>query len=242
MRYAKGCGVEHDNFIVHTTSRKMLLSLSATYILRHIFYSHNLPLPTVLSLWSCFYVLVMRRPLDVDQFIGQSALWNNVQRLHYIDQALATSAFKPFISQRTKHGFRRYFYSSSDDSEHFKRNRHVLIMSSNTSTDFDNPQPSYRHVTSSVNAIKSKNAHKNATAIIEMLGVEHALYYGGGTNDNAGDAQKEIKETFKHIMAEVEDCDQLTPQQLHNLLYENGVMRRPISFGDPYHIANLCVT
>jgi len=147
----------------------------------------------------------MRRPLDVDQFIGQSALWNNVQRLHYIDQALATSAFKPFMSQRTKHWCCRYFYSFSDNSDHFKHNYHVLIMSSNTSTNFDNPQSSYQHIMSSVNTIKSKNAHKNAKAIIEMLGVEQASYYGGGTKNNASDAQKEIKETFKYIMAEVKD-------------------------------------
>ena len=26
------------------------------------------------------------------------------------------------------------------------------------------------------------------------------------------------------------------------MIYENGVKRKPITFGDPFHIANLCVT
>jgi hypothetical protein len=82
------------------------------------------------------------------------------------------------------------FYSSSDDSEHQSRNRHVLIISSNNSTNINNVEPSFRNVTSSVNKVKSKNYSKNADAIIAMLGIRIALHYGGGTNDNAADAQK----------------------------------------------------
>ena len=135
------------------------------------------------------------------------------------------------------HGFPRYYFSSSDDSEHHNRNRHVLIISNNTSDEVLNPQPSYRHVTSSANNVKSSNASKNAEAIIGMLGVRHAAYYGGGTNDNAGDAQKEILTTFENIMREVRGTDELSSEELHELLYENGVLRRAIPFGDPYHIS-----
>ena len=128
VRYATGTPMAAGtNFELESSSRRMRISMSACFILRQIMYSHNLPLATVLSLWSCYYVLIMRTSFPEESFISQTALWNNVQRLHYIDGALTTSSFKPFITQRTKHGFRRYFYSSSDDSEHHKRNRHVLL-------------------------------------------------------------------------------------------------------------------
>ena len=177
-RYAMGRRIEASNFELDNNNRRMILSTSASFILRHIMYSHNLPLPNVLTLWSCFYVLIMRQPIELDMFVSQTALWNNIYQLHYLDRAFSTKTFKPFISKRTVHGFRRYYFSSSDDSEHHNRNRHVLIISNNTSDEVLNPQPSYRHVTSSVNNVKSSNASKNAEAIIGMLGVWHAAYYG----------------------------------------------------------------
>ena len=47
---------------------------------------------------------------------------------------------------------------------------------------------------------------------------------------------------FSLIMNAVRDCDDCSPKIVHNLLFDNGVERRPIPFHDPYHIANLCVT
>jgi hypothetical protein len=168
------------------------LSMEAIYILRHIMHSHKITVSNVLSLWASFYTSIMQKPLAVERFISQMSLWNNVQRLHYIDQALATINFVPFISTRTSNGFQGCFYSLSNDSEHYSRNRHVLIISSNNSTSISILEPSFRHVTSSVNEVKSNNSSKNADAIIAMLGLRVAVYYGGGTNDNASNAQKEI--------------------------------------------------
>ena len=96
--------------------------------------------------------------------------------------------------------------------------------------------------TSSVSAVKSENAVKNADAIIKMFGLKTVSFYAGGTNDNAGDTQKEIKSTFADTMMAVKDADEDTINLVHDILFENGVERRPIAFGDPYHIANLCVT
>ena len=208
-------------------------------------YSHNLPLETVIMLWSCFHALILRAPIRNKDFVSSSALWNRVQQLHYIDGALNTSTFKPFISQRTPHGFRRVLYSSSDDSEHYDRNHHVVVCSTNSKddecADQEAIQPSYRHVTSSVSAIKSENATVNSAAIVNIYGPYHSSFYGDGTNDNAGDAQKEIRTNFDNIMRYVQDSD-MSAEQIHNLLFENGVLRRVIAFGDPFHVANLTVT
>ena len=38
------------------------------------------------------------------------------------------------------------------------------------------------------------------------------------------------------------DSDDFTVEEVHDIVFENGVLQRPIVFGDPYHIANLCVT
>jgi len=122
-----------------------------------------------------------------------------------------------------------------------KRNRHVLIISTPSNDDVSNLQPSYRHVTSSVSAVKSASAVKNADAIIDMVGLEGAASLAGATCDNAADAQLEIKDTFSEIMQRIKssgnDEDWIT-----SMLYENEVLRRHIAYGDPYHVGNLVVT
>ncbi|KAK1735046.1 hypothetical protein QTG54_014112 [Skeletonema marinoi] len=60
----------------------------------------------------------------------------------------------------------------------------------------DNLQSGYRNVTSSINENKSSNALKNTDAIIPMLVLHLAAHIGGGTNDNANDAHKELEVTF----------------------------------------------
>ena len=241
-RYGEGRDVAASNFELQRFNGNPTLSLPAIYLLRHILYTHNLPLSSVLTLWASFHMLIMRRPLEQQHFISQSTLWSNVQRLHYIDSALVNQKFHPIISQRTPNGFRRYFYSSSDDSEIQNRNRHVLLISTNASNDPFNVQPSYRHVTLSVSAVKSENASKNAKAIVEMLTLPFAAYYGGGTNDNAADAQKEIRCTFDDIMRQCTESLDDEEELLHSMLFENGVHCRPIPYGDPYHVGNLVVT
>ena len=166
-------------------------------------------------------------------------------RLQHIDKKTETNAFLKSIRKLTKHGFRRYFYSSSDDSKHHKRNRHVLIISSfdlgcESSKDWciTPVNPTFRQFCSSVNMVKSSNALKNSEEMIDLLGLEVASYYAGGTNDNAGDAQKEIVDTFDYIMKEVGESEDET---IRSMRYVNGVLRRPIVFGDPFHWANLAV-
>jgi hypothetical protein len=140
-RYSNGDGLEATNTQLDPQSRVHTLSLDAIFLLRHIMYSHKITVSNILSLWASFYTLIMKQQLDMKSFISQTSLWNNVQHLHYIDQALATENFVPFICARTRNGFCWYFYSSSDDSEHHSRNRHVLIISSNNNTNIYNVEP-----------------------------------------------------------------------------------------------------
>jgi hypothetical protein len=182
-------GIGANNFELHLETRRPTLSLSAVYLLRHILYTHNLPLSSVLTLWGSFHVPIMRKSLDLQQFILQTTLWNNVHRLHYIVSALANKRFHLIISQHSPKGFWRYFHVSSDDSVIQNRNRQVLIISVPSSNDASNLQPLYRHVTVSVSIIKSASALKNAEALIDMLTLEGAASIGGGCNDNATNAQ-----------------------------------------------------
>ena len=43
-------------------------------------------------------------------------------------------------------------------------------------------------------------------------------------------------------MQQVQESDEDIVGSMDHLLYENGVLRQPIAFGDPFHVANLCVT
>ena len=92
-----------------------------------------------------------------------------------LDNLMMTKQFKRRMQKVTKHGFRVYIYLSADDSKHFKRNRHVLLLSDieETSSDlgyisvpFD---PTFRLVTTSPNEVKSENYLKNADDIIIVL-------------------------------------------------------------------------
>ena len=225
-------------------SRVPTLSLCAWFILRDILYTHKLPLSQLMTLWASYYVLIMGRPIETSYMALQGAIYSNVYRLHHIDQVIESEDFGTWIKECTPHGFMRVFYSSSDDSEFFKQNRHVVIVSTNGETKSPSGcDPSFRHVTSSVNMFKSSNAQKNAKYITKLFDdLEAALHYGGGCNDNAADAQKEIRVTFDNVMVAVEDCSDEVADRVSGLLSYNGVVRRPIAFGDPYHISNLCVT
>jgi hypothetical protein len=121
-------------------------------------------------------------------------------RLNYIDNALATDDFKETMQKRTPGGFRTSFYSTSDASLHFKDSRNVLCITQHGNPNLTNIQPMFRHVSSAVCNVKSETAARNAQHVIDMLGLETAAYYGGGTNDNAPDAQLEILTMFDLII------------------------------------------
>jgi len=245
-RYAAGNHVQDDITELDPNGRQVQrLKVDKAWGLRHIMFSFNIPLHQIAPLWAVFYSLIMGRAIQDRFLVVSTAIWNNVMRLGIIDKMLTTSKFTSAIQELSKFGFRRAFYSSQDDSKDAQgQNRHVNLVSH-----FDTPDtgdwrtattvnPSSRLVTAAVNNVKSSNAKKNAKDIIDLMGLKAAVYYGGGCNDNAGDAQKEIRDTFHYIMKEAEESDD---PSIRELVYVNGVKRRPLSFGDPFHWQNLAV-
>jgi len=147
----------------------------------------------------------MQRVIPLKNCVSSPSILNNVMTLWSSDNLMATKKFKRRIKKFIKHGFRVYIYLSADDSKHFKRNHHVLLLSDFEETSpglgyisvpFD---PTFCLVTTSPNEVKSEAYLKNADDIIKLIGLDGAPYVNGGLNDNAGDAQKEIRETVHEI-------------------------------------------
>lgn len=184
--YSEGCRLECDPFSLNPGNRQPQLSRRSAWILRHVYFSFNLPIYVIGSLWVSFYALIMNRAIPTARFAAATTIWNNTMALRDIDKSIESAKFWRAIRKKTKNGFQRYFYSSSDDSKHFKQNRHVLLIS--TFDDDASPydycttpiDPTFRHVTSTPNNVKATNAKKNADDIIDLLGLEYAALYGGG--------------------------------------------------------------
>jgi hypothetical protein len=229
---------EADNFEQGYNGRS--LTLTGAWILRHIMFENGVPLVQCLSLWAHqYYYLIMHQPITKDNISSQTSVWNHIHRLYLIDNELALRQHSRVI-QRSEHGFRTLFYSSSDASIHHSRNRHVIIISVNQSTQPNKIDPSFRMLSCSVSAVKTSkfNADKCAESIIKGVGLEGAAYYSGGTNDNAPDAQNEILLTFEEVIKRILASGNPI---LISLIRENGVLRKAIFMGDPFHIANLVV-
>ena len=96
----------------------------------------------------------------------------------------------------------------------------------------------FRLVTSAVNMVNYSNTQMNVDEIIDLIGLEVAGFVGGGTTDNATDAIKETQDTFNRIM---DACIKSDDANINKFPYINGVRRRPLAFGDPYHWGNLAV-
>ncbi len=191
-RYSNGGQVEVDIMTTHPNSRRAICSQTTSYILLHINFFFNLPLKNIEPLWVCFYALIMHHVIPMKQFLDRNTIWNNIMPLWTADVKIASNRLKRSIRKRTKHVFPVYTYISSDNSKHFKQNRHVLILSE---FEEDNPeldyiavpfQPTFRLVTTSPNEVKTDTYMKNADDIIDIIGLEGAAYVNGGTNDNEG--------------------------------------------------------
>jgi hypothetical protein len=118
----------------------------------------------------------------------------------------------------------------------------MFNMTANQSSDNNAIDPSFRLLTSSVTAIKTSAfaASKHVTLAVDRLGLGYTGYYGGGTNDNAPDAQSELHKTFAGFIALLQAHPDPDPD-ISDLAMGNGVLRRGTYMGDPYHIANLAV-
>ena len=80
-RFTAGCRVEAQNFVLNDGNRQPEFSLQAQYMLRHIYFSYNLALDKVGSLWACFYPLIMGRVIPKQFILCTTSIWNNVMSL-----------------------------------------------------------------------------------------------------------------------------------------------------------------
>ena len=243
MGYSNGRELEADHNEITLSNGRPTFATWAKYILRHIYFSFNLSLEQIGPLWVSFYALIMRRPIPNCKFLSNTSIWNNVMSLWQVDNLLKTKRFIKKAKKETQHGFQIYIYFSADDSKHFDQNRHVFIVSDfeeKTDTEYVSVpfEPTFRLVSVAPNPVKSQAFQRNTDALIEMLGVEGAALLNGGTNDNANDAQREISDTIQAIQTRVEESPH---ENIRGLNYINGVRRRPICNGNPYHIDNLGV-
>lgn len=83
------------------------------------------------------------------------------------------------------------------------------------------------------------SSNSNVELLKKKLGLRVLAYLGGGTNDNANDAQKEIYLTCEKAQAAVLASDDLT---ISALAKHNGVHRGFIVNGDLYHTGNILAT
>ena len=127
-KFNSGGDVEACNFVENGNGTNSL-TLAGAWMLRHIIFDHGVPLVQVMNLWASYYYLIMHRPITQDKIANQTSIWNHIHRLHYIDAELEIRRNRQSILQRTEHGFRVCFYSSSDASQHHDRNRNVLMTS-----------------------------------------------------------------------------------------------------------------
>ena len=166
----------------------------------------------------------MGKPIIKEFFASSKFIWSNVARLHYIDKAIHSKKFGDSIKRRSKYIFQHYFPLLSDDSKHFKRNRHILIMTTFEVCDTEEwttanfVYPTFRLVTSAVNMVKYSNAQMNVDELIDLLGLEVAEYVGGGTTDNATDSIKYTRDTFNSIM---DACSKSDDTNINKLQYIN---------------------
>ena len=241
--YTNGRNLEAELTEVVNFSGRPSLAPWAKYILRHICFSYNLSLQNIGALWVCFYTLIMGREISFSNFLSDNSIMDNIMSLFKVDNQLKTNGFIKRMRKKTKNGFQIYNYFSADDSKHFDENRTVFIVS-----DFKEVQegdyvsvpfePTFCLVSTVPNQVKSQAYKTNADALIDTIGIEGAAMLNGGCNDNANDAIRNVPDTVGEIQTRV---DLHEDENIRKLNYVNGVRRRPIVMGDPYHIGNLAV-
>ena len=131
QRYTRGIRLSalDQNIGVHPESHRRWLTDEALHYIRHIIFSFSIPVTKFTSLMNCFAVLLLRKVLKLDEFLDTAQLVPRILRLDAIDRFRWAKDFNAYITSPHEHGFHRLFYSVSDDSKHFKRNRHALLIS-----------------------------------------------------------------------------------------------------------------
>ena len=226
-RHSAGEQLPRQLLEIHPDNRQRWFKDSALSTIRHIIFSYNIPTTRFGSLLCSFAVLLLGRTLKMDEFMDKRSLNRRLMRLSVFDWHRSTNCFENYISALTEHGFKRYWYSVTDDSKHFKLDRHALMISFQEEA---TESPSHKVLTVSAAASKGSkgNTELNVNKIKASLSSKIIVCYGGNASDHANDARKESRDTFTQLLAD----DRL----------EHGLVPKPILICDLFHADNLAVT
>jgi hypothetical protein len=73
-RYSKGDRLPAENYEMHPHSHRLWLKDRSAHFLRHISACFGVPLARIPSLWQCFAVLLLGRPLEQDEFSSSETI------------------------------------------------------------------------------------------------------------------------------------------------------------------------
>ena len=127
-RYTKGDRLEANNYEMHPQNNQRWMTDQAYSVIRHIIFTFKIPTRRFGSLMACFSVLLLGRPTPKEAFPDRRGLNRRLLRLSIFDWHRMMVNFETFIVTPTLHGFLRYWYSITDDSKHFKLDRHAVMM------------------------------------------------------------------------------------------------------------------
>ena len=175
----------------------------------------------------CFSVLLLGKVVELSKFLDRRSLNPRLLRLSLFDWYHTSNSFNDYITKPTENGFFRYWYSVSDDSKHFRLDRHAVMI---TVREKDSDPPSFKLLTISASASKDSKGNKkmNQEVFNQKLRPLTMYHYGGNMTDNANDTKKESRDTFSAV--------------LPSTRIEHGVVPKPLNSCDPFHIDNLAVT
>ncbi len=96
-RILDGMNVQLNNMCLDLGIRVETMTFESLYCLCHVVYTHKLPFLKVMSIWSTFYVMMFGKTLEMQSFVSQTTVYNNLMSFHYIDQALESKQIEPSI-------------------------------------------------------------------------------------------------------------------------------------------------
>jgi hypothetical protein len=163
-------------------------------VMRHILFTHKVPITRFPSLMNCFAVLLLGRSLNLEEFLSFATLSARIYRLQLFDWHFLLNDFKVKITTPDEHGFPCFWYFITDDSKHHKEDRHAALMSA-----LEGDKPCFKLLTTMVAALKNSdgNSRLNVCTIMNMLPLHAVVRYGGNVSNNASGAMLEGALTFR---------------------------------------------
>lgn len=228
-----------DYNLSEITLGKAELTIAAASLMRHILFTHRISLHNFPDIMQCFTVLLLGRPLGDEEFSTGSTIGRHTTQLDVIDWYLQMVEFSKYITTLSPNGFPRYWYSSLDDSEHNKTDRHALVF---LIPDVDG-DPSYKTLSTMIATGKDadSNAGTNFNLFKDKIDPLALVHYGGGFTNNASAAAKERNLRFDKVIERAKGIDNPNPCFPIQGDFEFGAQRLIVDLGDGFHIDNLAV-